>query len=183
VLQLSSLIETPASRRGATWTIALAAELAADDQREGMIAASTVIRDNAIDHLGPEHVRSRTRPAPRGLDRAFCGRARTAAGGRSLTLDEFALWLNLADYYWTKQGRESIDAVVIFGSMLALALMNQDLVREARQIASGKRAPRELPLRAHQSAGDDAVSPRPSRHSLTRGAGAAALPRRCRRGR
>src|SRR5471032_211414 len=45
-------------------------ELAADDEREGMIAASTVIRDNTIDHLGGEHVRSRTRAAPRGLDRA-----------------------------------------------------------------------------------------------------------------
>ena len=31
--------------------------------------------------------------------------------GAALTLDEFALWLNLADDYWTKQGRESIDAV------------------------------------------------------------------------
>ena len=57
----------------------------------------------------------------------------------ALTLDEFALWLNLQDDYWTKQGRESIDAVVIFGSLLFLALMNQDLVREATQIASGRR--------------------------------------------
>jgi len=62
----------------------------------------------------------------------------------ALTLDEFALWLNLQDDYWTKQGRESIDAVVIFGSLLFLALMNQDLVREASQIASGRRDAREL---------------------------------------
>ena len=62
----------------------------------------------------------------------------------ALTLDEFALWLNLQDDYWTKQGRESIDAVVIFGSLLFLALMNQDLVREATQIASGRRDAREL---------------------------------------
>jgi hypothetical protein len=65
----------------------------------------------------------------------------------ALTLDEFALWLNLQDDYWTKQGRESIDAVVIFGSLLFLALMNQNLVREATQIASGRRDARELPLR------------------------------------
>jgi hypothetical protein len=41
--------------------------------------------------------------------------------GAALTLDEFALWLNLsADAYWTRQGRESIDAVVLFGAMLAI---------------------------------------------------------------
>jgi hypothetical protein len=62
----------------------------------------------------------------------------------ALTLDEFALWLNLQDDYWTKEGRESIDAVVIFGSLLFLALMNQDLVREASQIASGRRDARAL---------------------------------------
>jgi len=62
----------------------------------------------------------------------------------ALTLDEFALWLNLQDDYWTSQGRESIDAVVIFGSLLLLALMNQDLLREASAIASGRRDAREL---------------------------------------
>ncbi|MGD0198824.1 MAG: hypothetical protein ABSC56_13065 [Solirubrobacteraceae bacterium] len=74
--------------------------------------------------------------------------SRTSAIGygmaSALTLDEFALWLNLQDDYWTKQGRESIDAVVIFGSLLFLALMNQDLVREATAIASGRRDAREL---------------------------------------
>jgi hypothetical protein len=62
----------------------------------------------------------------------------------ALTLDEFALWLNLQDDYWTSEGRESIDAVVIFGSLLFLALMNQDLLREASEIASGRRDAREL---------------------------------------
>lgn len=38
----------------------------------------------------------------------------------ALTLDEFALWLNLQDDYWNKQGRESIDAVVLFGSLLSV---------------------------------------------------------------
>ena len=33
--------------------------------------------------------------------------------GTGLTLDEFALWLNLKDVYWEKQGRRSIDAVII----------------------------------------------------------------------
>lgn len=40
--------------------------------------------------------------------------------GAALTLDEFALWLNLADVYWSPEGRESIDAVVLFGAALAI---------------------------------------------------------------
>ena len=39
--------------------------------------------------------------------------------GAALVLDEFALILNLADVYWAPAGRESIDAVVIFGAFLA----------------------------------------------------------------
>ncbi len=39
--------------------------------------------------------------------------------GAALTLDEFALWLNLQDVYWSRQGRESIDAVILFGAILA----------------------------------------------------------------
>jgi hypothetical protein len=74
----------------------------------------------------------------------------------ALTLDEFALWLNLQDDYWTKQGRESIDAIVIFGSLLFLALMNQDLVREASQIASGRRDARAL--LAHDAARREAAA-------------------------
>ncbi|MGB6690607.1 MAG: hypothetical protein WBE76_22445 [Terracidiphilus sp.] len=41
--------------------------------------------------------------------------------GAALTLDEFALWLNLSpDAYWTREGRVSIDAVILFGSLLAV---------------------------------------------------------------
>jgi len=41
--------------------------------------------------------------------------------GAALTLDEFALWLNLEPgAYWSSAGRESIDAVVLFGSLLAV---------------------------------------------------------------
>jgi hypothetical protein len=39
--------------------------------------------------------------------------------GAALTLDEFALWLNLKDVYWAPQGRASIDAIVLFGALLA----------------------------------------------------------------
>lgn len=39
--------------------------------------------------------------------------------GAALTLDEFALWLNLKDVYWSQEGRASIDAVILFGALLA----------------------------------------------------------------
>jgi hypothetical protein len=50
--------------------------------------------------------------------------------GAALTLDEFALWLNLADDYWTKQGRESIDAVVLFGSLLCLSVLGKGFFKD-----------------------------------------------------
>jgi hypothetical protein len=40
--------------------------------------------------------------------------------GAALTLDEFALWLNLRDVYWQRQGMESIDALLIFGALLSV---------------------------------------------------------------
>ncbi|HYO29343.1 MAG TPA: hypothetical protein VER37_02080 [Thermomicrobiales bacterium] len=43
--------------------------------------------------------------------------------GAALTLDEFALWLNLKDVYWAKQGRDSIDAVVVAATLSALAIL------------------------------------------------------------
>jgi hypothetical protein len=45
----------------------------------------------------------------------------------ALTLDEFALWLNLRDVYWAREGRESIDAVVLFGALLAIAIWGAPL--------------------------------------------------------
>jgi len=42
--------------------------------------------------------------------------------GAALTLDEFALWLNLQDVYWQGAGRESIDAVVLFGAFLSVGV-------------------------------------------------------------
>ena len=44
--------------------------------------------------------------------------------GTGLTLDEFALWLNLKDVYWEKQGRASIDAVVIAAAISGLLLIS-----------------------------------------------------------
>ena len=39
--------------------------------------------------------------------------------GIGLTIDEFALWLYLDDVYWAKQGRQSVDAVVIVVAFIA----------------------------------------------------------------
>jgi hypothetical protein len=36
----------------------------------------------------------------------------------ALTLDEFALWMDLRDDYWSPEGRKSIDAVVVFGGLV-----------------------------------------------------------------
>jgi hypothetical protein len=43
--------------------------------------------------------------------------------GMGLTMDEFALWLNLEDVYWAQQGRQSIDAVVVTVALLVIALL------------------------------------------------------------
>jgi hypothetical protein len=58
--------------------------------------------------------------------------------GSALTLDEFALWLNLADDYFTPQGRESIDAVILFGSILSISFWGQPLWRELAGRGLGK---------------------------------------------
>ena len=45
--------------------------------------------------------------------------------GAALTLDEFALWLHLDDVYWSEQGRQSIDAVIVFsivGAFMAIGV-------------------------------------------------------------
>ncbi len=41
----------------------------------------------------------------------------------ALILDEFALWLNLKDVYWQKQGRESLEALALFGGILLWAVL------------------------------------------------------------
>jgi hypothetical protein len=41
--------------------------------------------------------------------------------GAALTLDEFSIWLDLEpDAYWSRDGRLSIDAVILFGGLLAV---------------------------------------------------------------
>jgi hypothetical protein len=50
--------------------------------------------------------------------------------GTGLTLDEFALWLRLQDVYWAKEGRESVDAVIvatIIGGMFVIGISPWDV--------------------------------------------------------
>jgi hypothetical protein len=57
--------------------------------------------------------------------------------GAALTLDEFALWLNLEDVYWARQGRESIDAIILFGSLLLIAIWGADFSGRPRESSVG----------------------------------------------
>jgi hypothetical protein len=43
--------------------------------------------------------------------------------GAALTLDEFALWLNLKDVYWSKEGRRSIDAVIVAAALSFMVIL------------------------------------------------------------
>jgi hypothetical protein len=57
--------------------------------------------------------------------------------GAALTLDEFALWLNLEpDAYWSSSGRLSIDAVILFGSILAVGAWGAPFFRGLQRMWS-----------------------------------------------
>ncbi len=69
--------------------------------------------------------------------------------GSALTLDEFALWLNLADVYWSPQGRASVRAVLFFGSLLSIGFWGgpflHELMRHALGITPRMNVSRRLP--------------------------------------
>ena len=56
-----------------------------------------------------------------GTGRDWASRLTAAVFGlaAALTLDEFALWLNLKDVYFLPTGRESVDAVLAFAGLLS----------------------------------------------------------------
>lgn len=47
--------------------------------------------------------------------------------GAALTIDEFALWLYLKDVYWAKQGRDSVDAVIVAIIILSLTFLLSEI--------------------------------------------------------
>jgi len=50
--------------------------------------------------------------------------------GAALTLDEFAIWLNLQEgIYWTRRDRASLDAVLLFGALLLIGLWGRDFLK------------------------------------------------------
>jgi hypothetical protein len=60
----------------------------------------------------------------------------------ALTLDEFALWLRLADVYWSPEGLESLKAAAVAAALLAVYAFGQPawhaIVREGLGIAGRK---------------------------------------------
>ena len=50
--------------------------------------------------------------------------------GAALTLDEFALWLNVQEnVYWTERDRISLDAVILFGAALLIGIWGRDFLK------------------------------------------------------
>jgi hypothetical protein len=74
-----------------------------------------------------------------GVDRHRRAASRVAAVtygvSSALTLDEFALWFDLQDDYWTAAGRKSIDAVALFGGISTMTFAGRGVVRECAEAA------------------------------------------------
>ena len=50
--------------------------------------------------------------------------------GAALTLDEFALWLELSPQaYWSREGRINIDAIILFGALLSVGIWGAPFFR------------------------------------------------------
>jgi hypothetical protein len=62
----------------------------------------------------------------------------------ALILDEFALWLNLRDVYWQRQGRESVDAVAIFAGLLLWAVLIAPFARAVLRHLRGHPLPPQV---------------------------------------
>src|SRR5690242_17042949 len=59
--------------------------------------------------------------------------------GAGLTLDEFALWIQLRDVYWAEEGRSSLDAVVVatlLGGLIVLGVAPFDLHNNGSSLAT-----------------------------------------------
>ncbi len=56
--------------------------------------------------------------------------------GAGLTLDEFALWLHLEDVYWAKEGRSSLDAVVLATVFAVVVLLGVNPVDTGSTLAA-----------------------------------------------
>ena len=85
--------------------------------------------------------------------RASRAAAALYGAGSALTLDEFALWLNLQDDYWNSQGRESIDAVVLFGALLSAGASARHHIADLLGRLAGRGGNETPGSSAHDAAG------------------------------
>jgi hypothetical protein len=72
----------------------------------------------------------------------WTGRLTSMAYGvaAALTLDEFALWLNLRDVYWEREGRASYEALAVFGSLLAVGIYGRSFFQGVLKEIAGRRS-------------------------------------------
>jgi len=61
--------------------------------------------------------------------------------GAALTLDEFALWFFLADVYWDRQGRASVDVAIGFFALLSLGVWGGPFLRELGRLFTRRALP------------------------------------------
>lgn len=60
--------------------------------------------------------------------------------GAALVIDEFALWLNLRDVYWVREGRISVDAAIVVAALLGLYYTADRFWRQVvREVQAGLR--------------------------------------------
>lgn len=81
--------------------------------------------------------------------------------GVALTYDEFALWLHLEDDYWSKQGRDSVDAVILLSALFGLASASPMFWKRALTEVTNTTVPGAIadsqspgPARLHRTSGE-----------------------------
>ena len=82
--------------------------------------------------------------------------------GAALTLDEFALWLNLEDVYWLRQGRISVDVALFFGALVSVGLWGRPFLRAVTHRVArvfGRHRPRRATAAVRAAAQREALPP------------------------
>jgi hypothetical protein len=72
--------------------------------------------------------------------------------GAALTLDEFALWLNMRDVYWQVLGWQSIGAILVFGCLLLAGIWGRPGFQTIVEAVVRHRANVSWPSRAERQA-------------------------------
>ena len=86
--------------------------------------------------------------------------------GAALTLDEFALWLHLEDVYWEREGRGSVDAVLVAMIVGVLLLVG---VNPFGDDAGGSESVTAVGVVGNLGCGRRVARRRPRRYARTRG--------------